>query len=358
MAGSSSGRGAYFLGAVFGLFISVAVVGALSVYAPNIAEPAKVRESVTPVAETTPVATPDPAPAAQPEPETNELSPQPVLTDQSGGVSDSTSEIALSTPTTPSVSAPEETDDAPAPAAVPEPDATPARALAPGEPATDALIQFGELFDGDPNEPILAIVLDGVGENGPPTDELFLLPAPLTVAIDSGVADPRSLVADARGSGFEAIAAIREFSGASPDAIAARAAVTLDRMGEVIGVSAPAGSLVDGAALDGLMTALAPRGMALVDASLDDTSSVFRTASRAELPAVAIGRRFDEVTSSAMVFQALERAAFDARRTGAYVVVGRADPSIITGLRRWINVKSGKSVKVAPLSEVVRRLKR
>ncbi|MGB0504736.1 MAG: divergent polysaccharide deacetylase family protein [Pikeienuella sp.] len=357
MAGSNSGRGAYFLGAVFGLFISVAVVGALSVYAPTQATVPDVTQntSAQPVTPS-PTAATTPSPAVENEPAPVPVVTQPVVTNPPSTTT--VTGAASSAQPTPSIASPQNSTQTPAPTVQPAPDTTPAQALAPGEPASNALIQYGELYDGDPNEPVLAIILDGVGANGRPTDELFLLPAPLTISIDSGSADLRSLVADTRRSGFEAIASIAEFNGATPDEIAARAAVTLDRMGEVIGVAAPAGSLANVTEINGLLTALGPRGMAIIDASVDIASPIFRTAKQANLPAAAVGRRFDEITSSAMVFQALERAAFDAQRTGAYVVVGRADPSIITGLRRWLNVKAGKSVKIAPLSEVVRRLQR
>jgi len=45
-------------------------------------------------------------------------------------------------------------------------------------------------------------------------------------------------------------------------------------------------------------------------------------------------------------------------RAGAFVVYARPDPAIMTGLRRWMSLKANRSVAVAPLSTVMRKLAR
>ena len=42
----------------------------------------------------------------------------------------------------------------------------------------------------------------------------------------------------------------------------------------------------------------------------------------------------------------------------AFVVMGRATPQVLTGLRRWMNVKADKVVNVAPISVVQKKKKK
>ena len=359
MAKSSSGKAAYWVGALTGLICSIALVATLSVLdrkdrgtsasgdgaSVEIAAAPEPTATPTPEPTTTPEpdSTPTPAPAVQPEPSpAPQPAPQPEPEPQP---------VPEPTP------APQPT---PAPEPEAEDDAPPANAgsdVAPVVADGGAMVQHSEFFNGDPSEPILAIVLVGVGAEGTPTNDIFLLPAPLTLAIDPALESAADLVLDARDSGFEALASLSVALGGSDADAAAAISAQLERVDGVIGLAALEGSLAGNASINGALTAIGPRGMMLLDATEEGGSTGFRTAKGLGLAAAPLGRAFDETPSSAMVFQSLERAAFDARRTGAFVVVGRAEPAVLTGLRRWLNVKAGKSVAVAPLSEVVRRLR-
>jgi polysaccharide deacetylase 2 family uncharacterized protein YibQ len=343
MAGSSSGKAAYWIGALTGVVCSAALVATLSVLDPS--DDGAVRTAAA-TPEPQPIPTPEPTPQREPEPE-----PVPALQPEPA-------------PEPAPVPSPE-----PAPAPTPEPipttepeveeDTPPANAEGDQAPIVKdggALVQHGEFFNGDPSEPVLAIVLIGVGADGAPTDDVFLLPAPLTLAIDPALVNAGDLVLYARDSGFEVLTSLTSGPSGSETDAAAAVAAQLSRMNGVIGVAALDGSLVANAAINGVLTAIESRGMVLFDATAEGGSAAFRTAKGMGLFAAPLGRAFDETPSSAMVFQSLERAAFDARRTGAFVVVGRAEPAVLTGVRRWLNVKAGKSVAVAPLSEVIRRV--
>lgn len=359
MAGSSSGKAAYWVGALTGLVCSVALVVTLSVLTQDGSDDGVVRTAaatpepavaVEPTTNLEPMtqSAPEPLPASEPEPQpapVTDITPQPEPVPE---------------PVPQPIPAPtQEITPAPVPAAEVEEDAPPANAsgnLAPILTDGGALVQHSEFFNGDSAEPVLAIVLIDVGSGGAPADDVFLLPAPLTLAIDPSLDAAGELVVFARDSGFEALASLKAVPGGSEADAAEEIAAQLAGVDGVIGIAALDGALDANVSINGVLTAIGSRGMVLFDATTEGGSTGFRTAKGMGLAAVSLGRAFDGTPSSAMVFQSLERAAFDARRTGAFVVVGRAEPAVLTGLRRWLNVKAGKSVAVAPLSEVVRRV--
>ncbi len=231
--------------------------------------------------------------------------------------------------------------------AIAEPADTPA-------PAADALPPFkanAEIWNGDRSEPLLAIVLVGDPGDQALSDAMLLTTGPLAIIVPSDAADPAAAVSDARDAGFEALIGL---SPSQAGDAAARAALSdqvigVALLGEGMGSSALAGPVVDIAA---------ERGLAIFDASTDGGAAGFRTAKAEGVPAAPNGRQIDEFPSSEMIYQQLERAAFDARRTGAFVVMAKADSAVLAGLSRWMNVKANKTVTVAPLSVVMDKISR
>jgi polysaccharide deacetylase 2 family uncharacterized protein YibQ len=164
------------------------------------------------------------------------------------------------------------------------------------------------------------------------------------------------VVLDFRDAGFEAMLGL-EAGMLTGDAFAAASQRMLGA-GKVIGVAAFGDALEDTDMAQALVNAAEEQGMAILDATRDGGSVVYRLADSDNVPAASVGRRFDDQQSSALVFQSLERAAFDARRTGAFVVIAEVTPDVLTGLRRWMAVKANKSVAVAPLSTVIDKIMR
>ncbi|QIE55329.1 hypothetical protein G5B40_07585 [Pikeienuella piscinae] len=374
MARRISGRGAFWLGALVGLIFSVGLVAALSIMAPRSDSP-------------------EPAAAVAPAPEAKtEIAPAPEL--ESAQVAAAPAPAA-SPPAEPDTAPAPEVTNATAPTIMPEPSdnapesaevtelAAPAEegAAAPADeeatvvgtpgyqkPAADPLSMTPELaetaplvaapapegpryevyaapFDGDDSQPLLAILLTGVG-GADAAGDVMLLDGPVAISIAPDAADPAALAQELHSAGYEALAGRTEATAAAP----------LDDAGPVIGVA-----LLDvGSGLDVgvLLDAVAAENAALVDLTAAGGAAPYRMAHSRGLPAASEGRRIDEVANSDMVYQALERAAFDARRTGAFVAVGEASPAVIAGVRRWLSVKGGVSVEVAPLSAVIAKIRR
>lgn len=386
MSGGMSNFGAYWLGALVGLIFAVALAATLSVVSPLPGEkpmeiaaaPAQEPEPAAPAQTTEAPASEAPAPEAEvvAEPEA-EAEPAPAA--EPTTPEPATPEVATPEPSTPAPSEPVVTTEAetgtetetetvaeatPAPAPVPTPEAAPgpeaeaeaeatedAAAQVPAPTAINALRDNSERYRGDESQPLLSIVLVGLGDPALNLDEIFLLPAPLTVVVDARADDAGSLVADARDSGFEAMVAVDQTAIENIDAL-------LEGAGPIIGVAMLDGDVASAAGLSALSEGLTARSMGLFDASVLGGGSAYRAAQAISLPAAPGGRRFDDNQNSEAVYQALERAAFDARRAGAFVVYARPDPAIMTGLRRWMSLKANRSVAVAPLSTVMRKLAR
>lgn len=372
MSGGMSNFGAYWLGALVGLIFAVALGATLSVVSPLPGEkPMEIAAA--------PAQQPEPAePSQTPEsPDGDSATPESMAAEDAKAVApEAEAELApapSAEPATPEPATPEPTVTAetepevqptPAPAAEveatpePEPEAQPEAEVAedPAAPvpvptAINALRDNSERYRGDESQPLLAIVLIGLGDPALNIDEIFLLPAPLTVVVDAKADNAEGLVADARDSGFEAMVGVNETAIENIDAL-------LEDAGSIIGVAMLDGETASPEAISALSEGLTSRGMGLFDASVAGGGTVYRAAQSIGMPAAPGGRRFDDNQNSEAVYQALERAAFDARRAGAFVVYARPDPAIMTGLRRWMSLKANRSVAVAPLSTVMRKIAR
>lgn len=335
MASSRGGFGGFLAGVLVGLICIGAIAALLVALAPDIA---RMRAAEPPPAPET--SAPEPQPQTQPSPQ---LAPAP-----------ETAEAPEPAP---------QPEPAPAPSAAPEPEPEPEPEPAPApepEPApaaprpANALKDHNERYLGDKSAPMLAIVIDGVGAPDQPIGDVFLLPAPLTVVVRADAADPKGLAVDARDAAFEAMIAV------TAEMLQDRGGVARALEGDppIIGVATAGAALTDSPALAELARTLADRGMGLLDLTAAGGGASFRLAQGVGLPAAPLGRRIDETPTSAAVYQALERAAFDARRSGAFVVAARPDPQVMNGIRRWMNVKANKTIDVAPLSVVLEKLAR
>lgn len=372
MSGGMSNFGAYWLGALVGLIFAVALAATLSVVSPmpgakpmEIAaapaqQPEPAQNSESAAAENPALTNPTPEAPAVVEPEAQiEVTPSPTPTP---AVEPATPAPATPEPVEPIVTA--EAEPTPAPAPEVEPEATPApevgeepevaeetAAPVPVPSEVNALRDNSERYRGDESQPLLSIVLVGLGDPALNIDEIFLLPAPLTVVVDAKSDNAEDLVADARDSGFEAMVSVNQASIENIDAL-------LEDAGPIIGVAMLDADVSSPEAISSLSEGLTSRNMGLFDASIVGGGSAYRAAQSIDLPSAPGGRRFDENQNSEAVYQALERAAFDARRAGAFVVYARPDPAIMTGLRRWMSLKANRSVAVAPLSTVMRKIAR
>lgn len=365
MASGRSGRGAYWLGAFVGLLLSGALAAGLSIMTPLHGSEPEVAKVGTPAATNHAPVSPateaeggapeqevaDPQSASVPEAELSapkaEVAAKPAPESAPAAVEvepDAAMATADMDKTLVSASlAPEQSAAEPAPSvsqnATPpaSPPAAEPKAVEPA-PGPAGFAENRVAYDGDLTQPMLAIVLSGVEEPG--LESVLNLTGPVAVVLAPGAASPATLAAALHEAGFEVLSPLG--ADAPSDA------------GPVIGIAVDE-SAPDAAAL---IEVAAGGGLAFLDLSAEGGSPAYRTARGRGLPSAPAGRRIDMIPKSDMVYQSLERAAFDARRTGAFVAVGEATPAVMAGLRRWLSVKAGKSVALAPLSTVIDKIGR
>ncbi len=106
---------------------------------------------------------------------------------------------------------------------------------------------------------------------------------------------------------------------------------------------------------DATMHLAARSGLALISDG-DGLSSLIRRAERAGIAAHPVDRAALAPGADAeAVVRALDRAAFEARRDGTALFLGRADAETIGALSRWRRGLGAQDVALAPASAVLAR---
>ncbi len=245
-----------------------------------------------------------------------------------------------------------------APAAV-EPGAVEPGAVEPGadEPgAFGALARNAMPFDAADGRPLLAIVLRHVEGLSPST--VAALGLPLTVALDPDARDAAELAEAYRAAGLEVIlSGLGLPAGAEPQDVEVTVAARLSAFRGAIGVmDAAEGGFADDtaqAAQVGGILAEGGYGLLLRDEGLNSALGaareagaiaglVWRSIDRDGMSAPAIGRRID-------------RAVFEAARTGAVVVVADGRSETLEALAAFAAEAGQARAAPAPASAVLLR---
>lgn len=368
MAGRGSTRGAYWFGALVGLSVSGGVAAWLSLTTPlseaappvgDVAEadadaseaggePAQVAAADETAAQNDAAEAPAPvdeAADAQGAGARAEAAPAP------DEVESQTAETPVADAAEPAVGeavAPEagnaaETAPATEAATAIAPEAATVAAAVAGAPAPRYLDSNSSRYDGDLSKPVLSIVLTGAGEGREADMEGILqLDKRVAIVVAPGAPDKAALASRLKDAGVEVLAGWRAEGG------------SLAESGPVIGAAVLNATTAD-EALQINKTLLA-NGAALVDLSQPEGGAPYRLAVWMDLPSASAVSRIDEIDDSELVYQALERAAEKATGAGVVVVVGEASPAVLSGVRRWMSVKAGVAVDVAPVSAAIRKL--
>lgn len=238
---------------------------------------------------------------------------------------------------------------------------------------TGALAQNAVPFDGTSGLPRLAIVLIDAapGSGRAPTDgdpaaadravdtigpgALAGLDLVVTVAIDPARADSADAARAWHAAGHEVVLlATTPIPGATPQDIEVAFAGARAAMPQAIGLLDGAqGDATDGVARAAILPVLAEAGMGFVGPADGLGSDVVAARGRG-VPATSLYRMLDDADESVpVIVRYLDRAAFEADRTGAIVVAGHATARMIAALRDWNEGDRAKTVATAPLSAVL-----
>lgn len=214
-----------------------------------------------------------------------------------------------------------------------------------------------ELFPSD--RPRMAIVLIDQGAplsaGAPGFSALRALDYPVSVAVDSGLADARQRMQAYRGAGLEVLAAVDFPQGAQAQDVEVSLGVALSRVPEALAVLH--GSSAKAETPFGISGHLAAyladsgHGLVLQNRGLNTAQ---RIAERSGVPAAVVFRDIDaEDGSPDAILRLLDQGAFRARQGSGVVMLGRLRPQTLAALRRWASEDRAGEVSLVPLSQVL-----
>jgi polysaccharide deacetylase 2 family uncharacterized protein YibQ len=240
-------------------------------------------------------------------------------------------------------------------AANPAPEAAPAESGA-DQAVDSAVSRYRAAFDNAGGKPVIAVILieDGSAASAEP-DAIAAIGAPVTVALNPERADAATLAQTFRLSGDEI--AIYE-PAMPPGATASDREVSyqsfVQSLPETVALVAAPGSALQGdrRVAEHMSALLATEGRGLVTEARG-LNPGRQAAGRANAPYAGIARSLDEAGGDDQAIQRfLDRAAFDAARSGSIVLIGHATPEVVSALKGWIEAGKKEAV-IGPVSAVL-----
>ncbi len=249
--------------------------------------------------------------------------------------------------------------------ATPEPTADPAVAGEAGtleaEPAPEvapgALGQFATAFDYSGPNALLAVVLVDAGASGLDIAKLAEIGMPLTIGIPSDVPDAQERTAAYRDAGFEVVAiapkagvgAFRK--GQNSEEAPLQLEAIFSAVPQAVAVMDPPGGELpkDNQLVRAVLAALVPSGHALLTQS-GGFNSVGDLASEVGVYSQTVMRQIDNVDA---VNFAMSRAALQAGKIGAAVIMADTSPEMVKEVVQWLLSPSARTIALAPVSATV-----
>ncbi len=230
--------------------------------------------------------------------------------------------------------------------------------------AGDAFTSNRVAFEGDPSQPFLAIVLRDVGDEGVAREALFDLGVPITVALPVTMDGAAGISRTYFAKGIETVALLPD-AGTQMISRGMDASVVSANLGGFLAAVPTAVGVMD--RVDGDM----PRDANLVRTLIDSLkvsghgilthrsgglNSVDRLARTEGLQSATVYQEIDANSDPRSIQSALDKAVFEASRSGAAVVVGTTRPETVTTLFSWLISNGSKSVTIAPVSVAMEAL--
>jgi len=237
----------------------------------------------------------------------------------------------------------------------PLPGAEPPAELAP-EPLP-ALVAHAAAFTAAPEAPLLSIVLID-DRSGPAIAAELLadLPFPVTIALDPAAPGAAEAARTYRAAGQEVAILAALPRGATPSDLEVSWQAFVQALPEAVAVlDAPAARLQNDRRLaEQLILLAAEEGHGLLTWDIG-LSPAAQLAAEASVPQAQVYRRLDaQQETGPVIGRYLDRAAFEASRSGAVVVTASTRPETLAALLDWA-VGQSRTVTLAPLSAVLMR---
>jgi uncharacterized protein len=219
--------------------------------------------------------------------------------------------------------------------------------------------------------PRLAIIIDDLGHDLPPLNEILQLHYPLTLSVIPNLPDSAEAANEAHSHGDEVLLHLPMQAieaDAKTEPVELRVGMNSNQVDKILsamletvphaaGVNNHQGSraTADQALMNELMAALRRRGLFFVDSRTSKETVAYDTAEKKGVRAAFRNAQFldDTPTPSAILAQ-LDRAEADARRKGWAVTIGHPHAATVQVLREQLPKIEGKGIKLVFVSEVVR----
>lgn len=248
----------------------------------------------------------------------------------------------------------------PEPAQVQENTETPP---APPELVGDAFDAFAVDYAPPDDGPLLAIILEDIGEGGVSVEDLASFGAAVTYGVDAD--DERARWRDAafRDAGFEVVALIPAEAGRNltQNSDAGEVPSLIKDYftavpGAVALIDTPISDMYRNPRLVGQLAGeLNETGRGLLIHEKFGVNRALEAARSNGIPSASMLRIIDETRDAASIRRALDRASLDASKTGAAIVYGRTYPETVAAILPWLLSNSARSVNLAPLTATMRR---
>jgi polysaccharide deacetylase 2 family uncharacterized protein YibQ len=244
-----------------------------------------------------------------------------------------------------------ETPSAPSEDAAPT---TPEPVTSPPAASPDGALMTNRVaFDNPEGRPLLSIVLIYAGDEGLDQDMLMTFSFPVTFAVPADLPDATAVAKRLAGAGFEVIAmapaTVADWTKANAPAGVAE---TYARIPEAVAfVDAPKAALQkDMDTAGSVIAALKAPGLGYL--SYDQgLNTADKTAQRLGVQSGLIFNVLDgERENGVVIKRYLDRAAFEAGKTGQTIVIGHTYPETVTALFSWGMSGRPQTIALAPVS--------
>lgn len=249
------------------------------------------------------------------------------------------------------------TTEAEAPTATTETTAAPAAVAPPtvladaaSGPATEV---FAVAFTGDPNKPMLAIILEDTLETS--LAPLFETGTPLSFAIPAGF-DARESSQSIRQSGYEVVAMVPENTSGTEN-VAQNVSLFMENVPVAVALldSRVSGFMLNRDTMQTVLDTIQPAGLGLIAFAGSGDTLARDQALRAGSPFGIVVQTIDETNDTDLIVQALDHAAFDALTRGSAIVFARTKPETIDAIVQWLGGAFAQQLQIVPVSAAIQK---
>lgn len=245
----------------------------------------------------------------------------------------------------------------------------PAPPPAPPPPQEPAWQRYATPFTAPTGRPLIAVVLTGLGLNGPRTlQAIEQLPPQVSLSFSPYGKQTEAFMRTARAFGHEVLldlpmepasaddpGTLAMLTSLTPGANLERLDIVLTRGRGYVGVVGSLGArfVSNPVALEPVLAELARRGLLYLDNRPLDAPLGARVAGEMGIPVAINDRSLDARMASTPAVEArLAQVERIARERGTAVALGEPNPTTIAQLREWVATLPGKGLALAPVTAV------